>query len=72
MSTRKPNHDGSNQSHSAKNEAPTASQVTVVAHCLIGFLACETSVCPLVINGSIVATNEPIPNPASSFSLGFY
>src|SRR5215472_11685657 len=54
-STRKSNHDGSNQNHSAKKEAPTASEATVASLCLAGFDICEA---PLLIDTSVAVNGE--------------
>jgi hypothetical protein len=59
VSPRKPNQDGNNQNHSARNEAPTASEAMVVGQCAPGFVVCEAPDCPLAINSSIAPKYEP-------------
>src|SRR5262245_31529317 len=58
-STRKSNHDGSNQNHSAKKEVPTASEAAVASHCL-GVFRCEAPACPDVISSSVTANGESV------------
>ena len=64
--TRKSNHDGSNQNHSAKKEAPTASEATVASHCFPGFVICEAP--PLIVS-PVAANGESATESLASFTF---
>jgi len=69
-STRKSNHDGSNQNQSAKNEAPTASEATVASHDVPGVVPRDAPGCPFVISNSVAPQGEPMTKLPSRFILG--
>ena len=70
-STRKSNHDGSNQNDSAKKDAPTASEGAVASHCFVGFVACEAPACPRLISSTVAANGELVTKVFIEFHCGF-